>query len=196
MELKKQIKKIGARADKLSRKNKALESEIDTLQNTMENMSPRRRDVPSIAFVSPAPPRLSTGQSAVASISKHASSATPAGTKRTREPEDIQHTREVWVGAEPEPVLKTRTSPGARQPLTSRTGNERPVDRPVAGRKPLTSTERAFMQKRAQLAQTTPSERKTLTPSVRNVFAAATTPGATPGEPRNVFAPGSGRGGL
>jgi hypothetical protein len=185
MEFKKQIKKAGARADKLSRKVRALESEVETLQNTMENMSPRRtREVPSIAITpssSSAARATSAAHASAAALSASASappapSTTPRG-KRSREAEDEPVTREVWV--EDGPLPKRNSPPSAgRQPLAART------NRPA--RKPLTSTERAFMQKRAQTASSTPGERKV---SMRSALAASTTPGATPGE-RRMFGPG------
>lgn len=194
----------------------------------MENMSPRRpREHPVILqAVSPAPPasatrtRPSPAPNATAADESRkinvfaegqpgpapASGTTPR-TKRSREDEDVPATKEVWV--QPEPALKMKTSPGSRnstrQPLgalQSKASNERPV----AGRgKPLSSTERIFMQKRAQMEAsggTTPSDRKFLSGGVRNVFATTpsapttATPGVTPGERRNVFAPGSAGRGL
>lgn len=189
IELRKQIKKAGARADKLARKNKALEGEIETLHNTMENMSPRRALPSSTSFALSAPAEPAFAASASTSFSGPSPRVRSPGSKRSREPEESLTTREA-VFVEAEPALKMRTSPGSsnRQPLAQRT-NSYPGERPLAGKK-MSATERAFMQKRAQMAST-PSERKTLAPSVRNVFAAATTPGgATPGERRNVFAPG------
>ncbi|BEI80269.1 hypothetical protein CcaverHIS002_0107980 [Cutaneotrichosporon cavernicola] len=186
MELKKQIKKAGARAEKLSRKVRVLESEIETLQNTMENMSPRRtREIPSIAIT---PSSSSAGARATAAALASAaesslSSSAPSGpsttprAKRSREAEDELVTREVWVEDGPLPKRNSPPSEG-RQPLAARTNRQ--------ARKPLTSTERAFMQKRAQMAASTPSERKV---AMRSVLGSATTPGATPGD-RRVFGPG------
>ncbi|GMK54744.1 hypothetical protein CspeluHIS016_0113300 [Cutaneotrichosporon spelunceum] len=191
MELKKQVKKASARADKLSRKVRALESEIETLQNTMENMSPRRtRDIPSIA-ITPSSSSAAARATAVAIASATQSlppsapslpSTTPRS-KRNREAEDESVTREVWV--EDGPLPKRNSPPSAgRQPLVAK------ANRPA--RKPLTSTERAFMQKRAQMAASTPIERKV---SMRSVLGSGTTPGATPGDRRVLGpgAPGSGR---
>lgn len=113
-ELSKEIARQKKRLAKVERQNKSLLSELETTRNTLDNVSPARVSAPR-----PPVAHLETG------TPKH---------KRSRDEEERQVPREVWVQAAP----KGEKSPAVgRSPLAVRAvaGSNRPIDRPIAGKK-------------------------------------------------------------